>query len=110
MNEVLTLITGTALRLGIPLLITAVVVYLLSKLDAHWQAEASQQQPAYQLAPDQHPCWEQKGCAPEDIAKCAAYLDQNQPCWQTFRAKDGHLKEACLDCDVFHTAPVPVTH
>ena len=110
MNEILTFVIGTALRLGIPLLVTVVVVYLLGKLDAHWQAEATQQRPDYQLDPNQLPCWEQKGCSPEAVAKCQAYLDQSQPCWQTFRAQDGHMKEACLDCEVFHGAPIPVAH
>lgn len=30
------------------------------------------------------------------------------PCWQTYRLPNGYLKEECLDCDVFLSAPVTV--
>lgn len=107
MNEFLTLMTGIGLRLGLPILLTVVVVYLLGKLDARWQSESGRQRQAYRVLPGQRACWEQKGCSEEKKAQCPAYQDQGRPCWQVFRSADGRLKETCLGCKVFRSAPVP---
>ena len=106
LETLLILIGGIVLRFGIPVIITLAAIYLLRELDAHWQAEA-QHKPVY--APTELPhCWETKGCSPEKRATCEGYLHATeQPCWQTYRTENGYLKEACLDCEVFHHAPIP---
>ncbi len=102
MNETLFVITGLLIRIGLPVLFTAIVVVLLRKMDEHWQAESRH----LPVAAMQKPCWETKGCSPEKRAQCAA-CESGQPCWQVFRAADGTLKEECLACDVFIQAPIP---
>lgn len=99
----LAVITGFMLRLAIPIAITAVAVYFLRRLDAHWQAEAESL-----LTVVQKPhCWETKNCTPEMRAICPGYSSQ-APCWQALRNENGYLQEKCLGCDVFRNAPVPV--
>jgi len=105
MNEFFALLTGLLLRIGIPILFTGGLVYLLGRLDAHWQQEAMQHKsPARQT--DQKPCWEQKGCSPEQFQACPA-ARSTEPCWQVMRQHNGYLAEKCLDCQVFGSAPVP---
>ena len=105
MNGVLSLMLGLILRLGIPVGITALVFYLLRRLDIRWQRE-SKVQP--QVAPGQKPCWQLKGCSEEKRKKCPAAAQPKVPCWQVFRSRDGLLRESCLGCDVFRRAPVPI--
>ena len=100
----LAVITGFMLRLAIPIVITAVAVYFLRRLDAHWQAEAETES---LLPVVQKPhCWETKNCTPEMRAICPGYSSQ-APCWQALRNEKGYLQEKCLGCDVFRNAPVP---
>ena len=108
-DALLAFLGGTLVRFGIPIIITLVVVYLLRRLDAHWQAEA-EQKPVYE--PTELPyCWEIKGCSPELRAQCEGFMHAaEQPCWQTYRAENRYLKEACLDCTVFRNAPIPQHH
>ena len=107
MNEFYALITGLLLRIGIPILFTGGLVYLLSQLDARWQKEAmQQQQKSTVLETGQKPCWEQKGCAPDQVAACPI-VKSAEPCWQSQRASNGYLPQKCLDCQVFRDAPVP---
>ena len=98
-------IAGFALRLAIPIAITAVAIYFLRRLDTRWQAEAEEQL----LLPvvEKPKCWEINGCTPEMVATCVGYQSK-QPCWQAFREENGYLKERCLGCDVFRKAPIPV--
>lgn len=101
----LAVITGLALRLAIPVAITAVAIYFLRQLDTRWKAEAEEQ---LQLPVVEKPkCWEIHGCSAENRAICKGYLSE-QPCWQAFRKENGYLKESCLGCDVFRKAPIPV--
>jgi hypothetical protein len=104
------MLIGIVVRFGLPLVVTLSVIWLFRRLDAHWQAEAQQQlQARMALAAANHvPCWQQRECTPEQRAACPAYLNSQIPCWQIFRDKDGCLREACLKCDVFLTAPAPV--
>lgn len=78
MNAALVLLTGFFVRLVLPILVTAVVVLALRTLDQRWQAEA------------------QKNCNQDDL-----------PCWQKNRLPNGYLKEECLDCEEFLSAPIP---
>ena len=54
---------------------------------------------------DEMPCWKEQGLSVDEI-KFRAEKD-NQPCWQTHRLSNGYLREACLDCEVFLSAPIP---
>jgi hypothetical protein len=98
-------IIGFALRLVIPIGITAIVIYFLRRLDIRWQTEAEEQL----LLPvvEKPKCWELHNCPLEDRLSCPGYQTE-QPCWQAFRAENGYLRERCLGCDVFKQAPVPV--
>lgn len=106
-------LVGLLLRLGIPLLVTALIVLWLRRLDAHWQAE-SRQARVRVLNVDEIArcprCWEVRNCSPERIADCPAAARPDVPCWQAFRGADGRLLEACLNCEVFRNAPVPIVH
>ncbi len=93
--------TGVLVRLALPLTLTVLVVVILRRLDARWQAEAGQPMVAAVTGPR---CWEVRGCPPENLTHCAAY-GRAEPCWQLFRAGDGRLREACLNCQVFALAP-----
>jgi len=101
---------GLVVRLGIPVGITLLVVRWLAGLDARWQAEARRD--ALRLSSGTRVgnigCWDVKHCKPEQIAKCPAFAHKETPCWQLFRQKNGALREGCIGCDVFKTAPVPV--
>ncbi len=105
LTHLFAVITGFALRLAIPIAITAIAIYFLRRLDTRWQAEAEEQL----LLPvvEKPKCWEVNGCTPEMRATCVGY-QSDQPCWQAFREENGYLKERCLGCDVFRKAPIPV--
>lgn len=104
MDVVLTFLLGILLRLGVPIAITALVLSLLHRLDKRWQKEAL----ALPIVPAGKPCWEIKGCSEEKKKNCPAAAQSKAPCWQVFRTRDGVMKEACLGCEVFRQAPVPV--
>jgi hypothetical protein len=109
--EMLTVVMGFILRLGIPLALTAGVVWWLRKLDLRWQLEADQaRRVRRKLKPSVFTplCWETRGCPPERRANCPAYARPDIPCWQMFRDSDRHLREACLECAVFQKWPMPV--
>lgn len=104
-TAILAVITGFALRLVIPIAITAVAIYFLRRLDTRWKAEAETQFP--QLVVEKPKCWEINGCSAEMRATCSGYKSE-QPCWQALRKKNGYLQDRCLGCDVFRKAPIPV--
>jgi hypothetical protein len=108
LTSVLAVLAGILLRFGVPILVMIAAVYFLRRLDIRWQEEARQQLPKVPVYAPQIPCWEAKGCPPEKRQHCAEFLNPEIPCWQQFRGNDGQLKEDCLDCNVFHNAPVPV--
>jgi hypothetical protein len=97
-------IIGFALRLAIPIAITAIAIYFLRRLDTRWQAEAEEQ--FLQPVVEKPKCWEVYNCPPEKRETCAGYQSE-QPCWQVFREENGYLQERCLGCDVFRKAPIP---
>ncbi len=104
LNAFFTFTLGLILRIGIPLAVTAGVIYLLHSLDRRWQKEASVEM---LVAPAGKRCWEVKGCSEEKRKACPAAAQTKVPCWQVFRSKNGVLREACLGCNVFRQAPVP---
>ena len=106
MNNLLSFLTGLLIRLAIPIGISLLAFYLLHRLDARWQRD-SKLLPV--MAADQKPCWEIKNCPEEKRKVCPAANQPKVPCWQTFRSKDGLLREPCLDCDIFRQALVPVS-
>lgn len=100
---ILTLILGLVIRLGLPLLVTALIVIGLRRLDIRWQKEAEMERQI--LIRDEEPCWKEQGLSMEEIKARAA--ESGKPCWQIHRLSNGYLREACLDCDVFMNAPAP---
>jgi hypothetical protein len=108
METLMTVFVGIGFRILIPVAATAIFVFFLGKLDARWKAEAQMQMATSRLAVPQKPCWEVRGCSEENKENCKAYANPDVPCWQTFRNKNGDLREGCLDCGVFHDAPEPI--
>lgn len=104
MDPTIVFILGVLLRIGVPVAVSAVILYLLKRLDRRWQREAR----VTPAIPRGKPCWEVKGCSKAQVKNCPAAAQPRVPCWQVFRGKDGVLKEACLDCSVFRQTPVPV--
>lgn len=106
------------LRLGVPLAITAVVVWWLRRLDARWQAQAEAEsrrvlelkaEPVVVAAAQPaRPCWEERNCAESVREHCPAYFQPAVPCWLARRAADGHLPAACADCARFTPVSAPV--
>ena len=109
LNGLAAILLGVMVRFVLPLAATLLVIWFFRKLDARWQIEAQQQLRAQlALAAANHtPCWEQRQCSAEKRALCTAYQNSHMPCWQVLRPTDGRLREACLECHVFLSAPVP---
>lgn len=101
-TSILILIVGLLIRLAIPIALTAILIFFLRKLDAHWQAEAE----LPQLEVPTVECWKIKNCPPEQLDNCVAY-QATLPCWQVKRLSNGYLREECLSCEVFTEAPMP---
>lgn len=96
-------LAGIAVRLLIPILATALVVYLLRRLDERWQTEG-EKAPAVPV--EKPSCWKLMGCSPQERKSCLGYTSP-LPCWQARRTSNGYLREQCLGCKVFLKAPVP---
>jgi len=99
--SLLAVLTGLLLRLAVPLILTALLITLLRKLDARWQVEA--QTP---ITIEKLECWKIKDCSPEQVAQCKG-ASSSLPCWQASRLPNGYLREECLSCKVFTNAPIP---
>lgn len=102
-------IAGLLLRFGFPIAVTALIVWILRKLDARWLTEAEKVRVRpHSLGAEvrQVRCWETRECPPERRDVCPVYSQPDVPCWQIFRNDQGRLREACLDCEVFREAPV----
>jgi predicted nucleic acid-binding protein len=102
-NAIPAVLLGLFLRLGLPLLATALLVYGLRKLDMRWQKEAEEERSL--LIREEEPCWMEQGLPIEEIKARAAA--SGKPCWQIHRLSNGYLREACLGCEVFLDAPAP---
>ncbi len=100
-NALFAFLGGLLLRFGIPILITALAVYFLRKLDTRWQKESE----AHPLV-EKPECWEINKCPEDEREKCPGFLSP-LPCWQARRLPNGYLREECLTCPVFRGAPVP---
>lgn len=99
----LIILLGLALRVAVPIAITILAASYLHKLDARWQAEAELEKNT-QLK-DEMPCWKDMGLPVEQIK--LRTTTNEQPCWQTHRLANGRLRETCLDCEIFLSAPIP---
>ena len=123
-----------SLRLGVPLLLTLVLGYLLKRLDSRWQAEAreerrareataatrqvavpkpiGQRSPQFMVAldsPGAMPCWMVKGCTEAMRTACAATHQPNVPCWQARTVAEGPLPAECKGCDQHIPMPYVLT-
>jgi hypothetical protein len=103
-----TLVIGLLIRVGIPVGLTALVIFWLRKMDEGWKREAQVQRPETIEIIKNIGCWEINNCPAEQRAGCVAFNQQETPCWQHFRNGNGSLRERCLTCQVFRKSPVPV--
>ncbi len=101
-SAALAVVVGLLLRLALPILVTALVIVLLRRLDAHWQSEA-RYVPVKIAKPE---CWKIQDCVPAERKLCPA-PKSSLPCWQVFRLPNGYLREKCLTCEVLARAPLP---
>jgi hypothetical protein len=106
--QLLLVLGGFVLRYGLPILFLAAAVWLLRRLDAHWQAEARRLPQSRLRLPAGPACWQVNGCSADRRAACPAFLNSPTPCWQTFRDRDGNLRAGCLACQFFRQAQPPV--
>jgi len=105
--SLIAILIGLLVRLALPIAVTIVAIYLLRKLDLHWQEQAEHE--ANRPAAEKVPCWDLKNCPAEKRKTCPAPASP-QPCWQVNRLANGYLHEECLGCAIFRNAPVPVVH
>ncbi len=98
----LAILIGLLLRLAIPILLTALVIAFLRRLDANWQSEAKY----VPISVEKPQCWKTKKCTTAQQRICPA-IKSPSPCWQVFRLPNGYLREKCLTCDVLAQAPLP---
>lgn len=108
-DTVTTVLLVMLLRFGLPILMTALIVYGLRRLDKRWQEQARNQTPVELILATTTPCWEVNNCSADTKYHCSAFLKPEVPCFQQFRAHDGRVKEKCLGCSVYREATVPVT-
>ena len=108
LNTTITLILGLLFRLAIPICITVLIVWVLKKLDAHWQNESIQTVNPVTSGIKNPGCWKVHNCTEEKRAACNAYAHVETPCWQIHRESSGQLQERCLGCQVFKEALVPI--
>ncbi|HAJ35633.1 MAG TPA: hypothetical protein DCL15_08060 [Chloroflexi bacterium] len=114
--EMLALVVLFALRLGVPIAVTAAVVWGLRRLDVRWQAEAEAQHTSRAVAAGlvsahaaasplviEHPCWELNNCPPEKRQLCPACTLTDIPCWMARLRADGRLPGRCYGCALFRT-------
>lgn len=104
-----TIALGLFMRFGIPLILTAVLVFWLRRLDTRWQDEAEEMRRIQLKETMAHwtPCWEIRKCPPQLRESCPAYQHRDLPCWQAWREAAGRLPDRCVDCIVFRNAPAP---
>ena len=113
MQDILALGFLAVLRIGVPIAITAAVVYLLVRYSkAEMQADIQAPPDAKGLAPAEWakavtvppvvPCWEQKNCDLATRSNCAAFKRSHVPCWLAVQVAEGQLRASCLTCNMYH--------
>lgn len=114
--EILALIGIFLVRFGVPLLLSAAVVWWLHRLDTRWSKAA----PAVTRVPDDtpatktadhariisEPCWVYRACPEERRNQCPAYLNPEVVCWLARLRCDGRLASGCRCCSVFATSHI----
>jgi len=109
LTAIMLMFLGLLVRFGLPILMTALLIVGLRKLDELWQSSAVEPSLAMaRIKVENSGCWLAKDCSQEQRDRCPAYKQQGMPCWQVMRDDHGQMKDACLDCEVFKSAPVPV--
>ncbi len=110
LEGILAVIIGIILRFGLPLLITALIVVALKKVDASWQAEIDERriQSLQGMEIEQVQCWTISSCPEIKREECVAYQIPSVPCWQHFRNGRGELREGCLECEIFRITPITI--
>lgn len=98
------------MRIGLPILITAMLARFLHRLDQRWQQEIKHEQRKVlrEVLTSNERCWQIKGCSPEHRKACVAFQDPAIPCWEHFRNGHGDLRGSCLECEVFRNIPIPL--
>ncbi len=91
MNEFNAVFIGLLIRIGIPIVFTGGLVYMLRHLDVHWQQDQK---------------FETNQKSLQEYQSCSA-AKSNHLCWQALRKNNGYLAQKCLTCEVFRAAPVP---
>jgi len=117
-TETLALTVLVVLRLGVPITVTAVIVWGLRRLDARWQAEAEAQRTSRAVTAGlvsssvtasplaaARSCWEHHNCPPEKRQHCAGCALTDLPCWMARLRADGKLPARCYGCALFRTRP-----
>lgn len=107
LEAIVSFLTGTVIRIALPIVLTLVAVVLLKRLDKRWQQESDSNPKLVVAGPRNPGCWDFNNCSAEDRAKCTAYAHPDTPCWQIKRDNQGLLQESCLGCKIFQNA-VPV--
>jgi hypothetical protein len=110
LNAIGALVVGILIRFGLPILVTALVVWGLRRLDARWQAEIEGRRIRSMggVVVQEIKCWEFQNCAEDQRSACVAYKNLSIPCWQHFRNGRGELREECLECEIFRITPITI--
>ncbi len=112
--EILAIFGMFILRLGVPLILTLGVGYLLRRLDRSWEAEATARRRALdaeilaahlpQISASEQPCWDLRSCPSQTQAGCAARSRPGVACWIARYQAEGKLPAACAGCTMFVAA------
>jgi hypothetical protein len=102
--EVIAILFGFLIRLGIPIGLTFLFSLYLKWLDRRWEAEAEARTAAEIAQAEESlaykkPCWEIQNCPSKTRDACPAYAQPQKPCWETFRV-NGKFQPACYNCKV----------
>jgi hypothetical protein len=104
LDAIYSFMTGIVIRIALPVAVTLIAVWVLSRLDKRWQKETDANPNLVVAGPRNPGCWDTHNCSAEDRAKCTAYSHPETPCWQIRRDQRGFLQETCLGCEVFQNA------
>jgi hypothetical protein len=106
--SIIAVILGLIARFGIPIAVTLLVILWMRHMDEQWKEQAKRELAFSRPLARNSGCWKANKCSAERRASCPAFANPDMPCWQVYRAKDGQLLDACLACQIFKGALVPV--
>ena len=115
----LTVVSMFALRLLVPIVLAAVVVYAFRRVDLRWQNQAWEEERAGLtrvkdaasirfLEKLSQPCWDEMGCEESDYRKCPGHKQAALPCWMARRWAEGSMPAKCYNCERFTLRPATV--